>query len=103
MASAALRRVVVAVAFTCFAVSARAQEQKPEEATLAIPSLTFLAEDLGLWQKHGVKIETREVAGLGSINAAISGSVELAEPSGLSLTRAAARGQKLLAIVETVD
>ena len=86
-----------------------AEAQKPEAATLAIPgltlafSLTFLADDLELWQKHGVKIETREVAGLGSINAAISGSVELAEPSGLSLTRAAARGQKLLAIVETVD
>jgi NitT/TauT family transport system substrate-binding protein len=109
MGSPALRGGFVALIFICFAVSAVAQEKKLEEATLAIPgltlafSLTFLAEDLGLWQKHVVKIETREVAGLGSINAAISGSVELAEPSGLSLTRAAARGQKLLAIVETVD
>ena len=109
MSSTLCRGVMCALALLLAVAPAKAAEQKPEAATLAIPgltlafSLTFLAADLDLWQKHGVKIEVREVAGLGSINAAISGSVEFAEPSGLSLTRAAARGQKLLAIVETVD
>jgi NitT/TauT family transport system substrate-binding protein len=111
MKNACFRRPILALPLLLLltAASARAQEKKLEAAILAIPgptlafSLTYLAEDLDLWGKHGVKISTREIAGLGTINAVISGSVELGEPSGLSLTRAAARGQRLLAIAETVD
>ena len=85
---------------------ARAEPAKLEEAILALPafsfafSLEYLAEDLHLYEKHGVKIATRDIAGIGSINAVISGSIELALASGPSLTRAAARGQRLLGIVE---
>ena len=77
---------------------ARAEPAKLEEAILALPafsfafSLEYLAEDLHLYEKHGVKIATRDIAGIGSINAVISGSIELALASGPSLTRAAARG-----------
>jgi ABC-type nitrate/sulfonate/bicarbonate transport system substrate-binding protein len=52
------------------------------------------------YEKHGVAMKTQQINGLGSINAVIAGSVDFAQPSGVSLTRAAARGQPLLAIVE---
>jgi NitT/TauT family transport system substrate-binding protein len=43
------------------------------------------------------------IAGIGATNAVIAGSVEVSHASGASLTRAAARGQKLLAIVAVLD
>jgi ABC-type nitrate/sulfonate/bicarbonate transport system substrate-binding protein len=63
----------------------------------------YIADGLGLWEKHGLRVKTIVIAGIGSTNAAISGSVEFAQMSGLSLTRAAAKGQRLLAIVNTTD
>jgi ABC-type nitrate/sulfonate/bicarbonate transport system substrate-binding protein len=89
------------------AAAAPAPAEALEQATLALPAFSFsfgleyLAEDLHLYEKHGVKIATRDIAGMGSINAVISGSIEFAVASGPSLTRAAARGQRLLGIVET--
>jgi ABC-type nitrate/sulfonate/bicarbonate transport system substrate-binding protein len=63
----------------------------------------YVADGLNLWEKHGLKVKTVVIAGIGSTNAAISGSVEFAQMSGLSLTRAASKGQRLLAIVNTTD
>lgn len=80
-----------------------------EDVTLVVPATGFpfaagyLADGLGLWEKHGLKVKTIVVAGIGSTNAVISGSAEFAQISGLSLTRAAAHGQRLLAIVNTLD
>ena len=81
----------------------------PETATMAVPafslsfSLGYLAEDLGLFAAEGVAVKQVEIQGLGAINAVISGSTEFAEPSAASLTRAAARGQKLLGIAALTD
>ena len=75
-------------------------------STMAIPvtslgfMMEFVAEDMHFYEKHGVAMKTTQINGLGSINAVIAGSVDFAQPSGVSLTRAAARGQPLLAIVE---
>jgi NitT/TauT family transport system substrate-binding protein len=63
-------------------------------------TLEFLNQDMGLYEKHGLKVKTVQIEGLGTINAVISGSVDFGQPSGASLTRAAAKGQRLLAIVE---
>jgi ABC-type nitrate/sulfonate/bicarbonate transport system substrate-binding protein len=63
----------------------------------------YIADGLGLWEKHGLKVKTIVIAGIGSTNAVISGSAEFAQVSGLSLTRAAAKGQRLLAIANTTD
>jgi ABC-type nitrate/sulfonate/bicarbonate transport system substrate-binding protein len=104
-----MRRRLAAATFAALLAAiapARSEPATLEQATLAIPafsfafSLEYLAEDLHLYEKHGVKIAERDIAGLGAINAVISGSIELALASGPALTRAAARGQRLLGIVE---
>jgi NitT/TauT family transport system substrate-binding protein len=88
---------------------ARADDQKLESVTMANPviSLSFsagyVADALGLWAKHGLSVKTLEVSGVGALNAVISGSADFAQPSGPSFTRAAAKGQRMLAIVMTTD
>ena len=87
----------------------RAQQAKLEEATMAVPvvglafSLGYLADDLNLWEKHGVKMKTLEISGIGAMNSVIAGSTDFTQSSGSAITRAAARGQRLMAIVETID
>lgn len=86
-----------------------AQAEELVNATTAIPvySLGFMtemfAQDMGLYQKHGVNMKMEQINGLGTINALIAGSVDFGQPSGVSLIRAASRGQPLLAIVEFTD
>lgn len=88
---------------------ARADDQKLESVTMANPvvSLSFsagyVADELGLWAKHGLSVKTLEISGVGALNAVISGSADFAQPSGPSFTRAAAKGQRMLAIVMTTD
>ena len=83
--------------------------QSSEEIILADPafSLTFsasyIASDLGLWQKHGIKVKTVPITGIGAINSVISGSSHFAQASASSFGRATARGQKLIAIATTID
>ena len=80
-----------------------------EEVILADPafSLTFgagyVATDLGLWEKHGIKVKTVSLSGIAAINSVISGSSQFAQASASSFGRASARGQKLIAIATTID
>lgn len=83
--------------------------QSGEEIILADPafSLTFaagyIASDLDLWSKHGIKVKTVQIQGIGAINSVISGSSQFAQASASSFGRASARGQKLVAIATTID
>ena len=83
--------------------------QSDEEIVLADPaySLTFaagyVASDLNLWGKHGLKVKTVAITGIGAINSVISGSSQFAQASASSFGRASARGQKLIAIATTID
>ena len=85
------------------------QAQSGEDIILADPafSLTFaasyIASDLDLWQKHGIKVKTVQIQGIGAINSVISGSSHFAQASASSFGRATARGQKLVAIATTID
>jgi NitT/TauT family transport system substrate-binding protein len=87
---------------------ARAQ-QGTEDVVLAVPNvaLTFapgyLAEDMGLFAKQGLNVKSVVITGVGSANAVISGSADFAEISGATLTRAAARGQRMIGIVSTLN
>ncbi|HUB97311.1 MAG TPA: ABC transporter substrate-binding protein [Stellaceae bacterium] len=77
--------------------------------TLANPSVSlsfavsYLAQDLGLFRKNGLDVKLVEINGVGALNAVISGSAEFSQSSGPSFTRAAAKGQRLLAIAELAD
>jgi NitT/TauT family transport system substrate-binding protein len=81
----------------------------PEDAVLAYPNValtfavSYLAEDLGFFTKHGLRIKPVVIAGPGATNALISGSADFALPSMITLTRAAAHGQRLLAIASFTD
>jgi NitT/TauT family transport system substrate-binding protein len=100
--------LVLAAAIACFgAAPLKAEEAKLADVVLANPanslsfSAAYVAEDLGMFAKHDLRVKIIELPGVGAINGVISGSVDFAQPSSLSLTRAAAKGQRLLAIAET--
>src|SRR5262249_16082819 len=84
-------------------------QTKVEEGVMAVPvvalafSLGYLADDLNLWEKHGVRIKTVQISGIGAMNAVIAGSADFTQSSGSAVTRAASRGQKLLGIVGTLN
>jgi len=105
----ALAAWAAALTVMLIAAPSRAEDAKRESVTLAVPvfslgfALEYLNQDLGLYAKHGLDAKTLQIDGLGTINAVISGSVDFAEPSGTSFTRAAAKGQRLLAIVEMMN
>jgi NitT/TauT family transport system substrate-binding protein len=75
-----------------------------EHATIAMPAVAiaflaeYIAEDMHLWEKRDVTVKTAFIAGIGSMNAVISGSSDFSFSSGASITRAAAHGQKLVTI-----
>lgn len=64
-------------------------------------SAAYLAEDLGLFKQNGMAVKMILIPGVGAFNAAVAGSADFAQPSAISLTRAAAKGQRMLAIAET--
>lgn len=52
-----------------------AQQAAPEDVTMAVPNITFnltatfIADELGLWAKHGVRFKMIQVTGIGAANA----------------------------------
>ena len=107
----AIGRITAVSAMLLFVAGPSHAQQRaaPEEVVMAVPgvALTFsagyIAEDLGLFDKHGVRVKSVVIAGIGSTNAVISGSADFAQISAATLTRAAARGQRLLAIASTLN
>ena len=93
--------IAVAVLLT-LAPAARAQTL--EKTTVAIPAVSFaftadyVAEDAGLYKQSGLDVEIKFLAGNAGFNAMVSGAVDFAFSSGTNLDRAAARGQRMLAI-----
>jgi NitT/TauT family transport system substrate-binding protein len=80
-----------------------------EKVTLVNPSVSlsfavsYLAADRGFFRDNGLDVNLIEIAGVGALNAVISGSAAFSQSSGPSFTRAAAKGQRLLAIAELAD
>ena len=64
-------------------------------------SAAYLAEDLGIFKENGMAVKIILIPGVGAFNAIVAGSADFAQPSAISLTRAAAKGQRMLAIAET--
>ena len=77
-----------------------------DHAVIALPAegMQFLgyyaAEDLGFFNEEDIEVKHIVLPGVASPNAVVSGSVEFAFASGASLTRAAAHGQRMLAIAQ---
>ena len=94
-------------ALGCLALApARAAD---EHAVLAIPGtnmlflVQYIAKDEHLWQKQGLDVKVHNIIGIGSMNAVISGSADFSMSSGPSITRANARGQKLVALATAIN
>ena len=90
------------------ALSPQAGAQQMDQAVLAFPNtsmsftMSYVALDLGLWKKRGVEVKEIFVAGPGAMNAVIAGSADFSLSSALVMTRAAAKGQRMLAIANTM-
>lgn len=66
-------------------------------------SAAYLAEDLGIFKQNGMAVKMILIPGVGAFNAVVAGSADFAQPSAITLTRAAAKGQRMLAIAETTN
>lgn len=79
------------------------------EVIFAIPAQTltftahFVAEDAGFFKKEGLKVSTRNLVGVASPNAVLAGSAHFTMGTGPVFLRAAAQGQRFLAIANLVD
>src|SRR5262249_12031931 len=71
-------------------------------ATLTF-SAPFIAEDAGFYKKEGLKVSHRTIVGVGAVNAVIAGSADFTIGTGPVFLRAAAQGQRLLAIANLID
>jgi ABC-type nitrate/sulfonate/bicarbonate transport system substrate-binding protein len=84
-------------------LSPRANAQM-EHATLALPAdgmhflALYAAQDFHFLEQQGLDLKVVFIAGIGSFNAVVSGAADFSVGSGASLARAAARGQRMLAI-----
>lgn len=82
---------------------------EPEKTTMALPAVAvvflsaYVAQDAHLYEKNGLDVNTVFIAGVGAFNAVVSGSADFSNSSGLSFNRAAAHGQRMLAIANTLD
>ena len=108
MTAAAFRLAAALLASAANVAPASAQPAS-NEAIMAVPvvglafGLGYLADDLNLWAKHGIKVKTVQISGIGAMNSVIAGSTDFTQSSGSAVTRAAARGQRLLGIVATIN
>ena len=107
----AIRHPIATTLFAVFALGAVAAPAgaAEEHATLAIPGVNvlflarYIADDLHLWQKEGLDVKILNINGIGSMNAVIAGSADFSMSSGPSITRAYAKGQKLVALATAID
>src|SRR3984885_323525 len=73
----------------------------PAELVQLLP--LYVAADTGLWDKAGLEVKIVTIPSVGGMNAVIAGSADFSFSTGAAITRAAAHGQKLVAIVELAD
>ena len=104
-----MTRPALAMLFALAAASPAAAQPALQDIIIAMPNFTFtstpnfVAEELGLWAKHGLRAKIVQIQGVGATNAVIAGSADFVQAGGSTLTRAASRGQRLLAIANTAE
>ncbi len=98
--------VALAIAVAMGGSAARAQT---EQTIIALPAVSvlflveYVAEDSHLWEQQGLGVKVLNINGIGSINAVIANSADFSMSSGPSITRAYARGQKLVALATALN
>jgi NitT/TauT family transport system substrate-binding protein len=95
--------ILAITALLALAAPARAET---DHALLALPTegmqflAYYVAEDLGFFAQEQLEMKKQVLAGVASFNAVVAGSADFAFASGASITRAAAHGQRMLAIAQ---
>ncbi|HWE73477.1 MAG TPA: ABC transporter substrate-binding protein [Stellaceae bacterium] len=80
-----------------------------EKTSMALPAvapifaLEWIAQDAGIYKEVGLDVAEQMVRGVGATNAVISGSLDFANSSGSTLTRAVAKDQPIIGIATTYD
>jgi NitT/TauT family transport system substrate-binding protein len=101
--------VTAALAVGAVAAAPQPARAQMEQTTVALPATAivflsaYVAEDAHLYAKAGLDVKTVFITGVGAFNAVVSGSADFSNSSGLSFNRAAAHGQRMLAIANTLD
>ena len=89
------------IAFLGLIAPASAEMEKTSlaQTPAIIPFLAaYIAEDANIWRDNGLDVKVVNLDGVATVNAVIAGSVDFALSSSAALTRAAAHGQRLLAL-----
>jgi ABC-type nitrate/sulfonate/bicarbonate transport system substrate-binding protein len=96
-------------AMLCLVTLAFPAWAETEHATVTIPAVSiafaseYVAEDAHLYEQQGLDAKIVFLAGNSGFNALINGSVDFSFSAGATLNRAAAHGQKMLAIANTLN
>jgi len=104
-----VRRWLAAFLALTLLATASPGRAEDEHALIALPAdvMQFLgiyaAQDLGFWKSQGLEVKTQLITGIGSFNAVVAGSADFSVSSAASLTRAAAKGKRMLAIANMID
>jgi NitT/TauT family transport system substrate-binding protein len=103
------RNRTAAAALVAATLTPTAAPTQEIDILMALPAATltfsspFIAEDAGFYKKEGLKVSNRTIVGVGSVNAVIAGSADFTIGTGPVFLRAAAQGQRLLAIMNLID
>ena len=79
------------------------------DVILALPAQTltfttaFVAEDMGFFKKEGLNVSVRNLVGVASPNAVLSGSAHFTVGTGPVYLRAASKGQRFFAVANMID
>lgn len=93
--------LLTAVPFAARAAADGTSLSLPGEGVTFLP--IYAAQDAHIFEQQGLDVKTVYLPGVGTTNAVISGAVDFGISNGVSLTRAAAHGQNMLAIASMSD
>jgi NitT/TauT family transport system substrate-binding protein len=103
------RGLATAIALGASLVPIAGTAQQPIDVVIALPTTTLtysasaIAEDAGFYKREGLKVTQPVLVGVASVNAVIAGSADFTIGTGPVFLRAAAQGQRLLAIANLID
>lgn len=112
MIERALAGFVIVASFVALAALCASSDEARAEMEHTIVSLPaenfgflpfYIAQDRHIFERQGLDVQKIVLAGVATTNGVISGAADFGFSNGASLTRAAAHGQKLLAIAIMSD
>src|SRR5579875_1025360 len=104
-----MNRLITIAFLALVAAAVPALAQAPEHTIVSLPAENFgflpfyVAQDQHIFEQQGLEVQKVVLSGVATTNGVISGAADFGFSNGASLTRAAARGQRLLGIAIMSD